>query len=163
VVYSADPPDRFEKEFGDAIEAIQSGLAEFFRSAGNNLDALDPIYHALVFCACRYKHWGFEEEQEVRVIAIPSNAEIIAESRRRNLPAAEKPLKSFSRGGISVPSIDIFESTTSLPDKLLPIPRIIVGPHPDKQQRRQVVETLLRRFGIKASVSVSEIPYAAHV
>jgi hypothetical protein len=149
VVYSADPPDRFEKEFGDAIEAIQSGLAEFFRSAGNNLDALDPIYHALVFCACRYKHWGFEEEQEVRVIAIPSNA--------------EKPLKSFSRGGISVPSIDIFESTTSLPDKLLPIPRIIVGPHPDKQQRRQVVETLLRRFGIKASVSVSEIPYAAHV
>ncbi len=161
VVYSADPPDRFQKEFGDAIETIQSGVTEFFRSAGSNLAALDPIYHALIFCACRFKHWGFAEEQEVRVIAIPSNSEIIAESRRRNLPTVEKPIKYFLRGGTSVPCIHLFEGNTSIPDNPLPITRIIVGPHPEKEHRREAVEMLLRRLGLQASVSVSEIPYAA--
>lgn len=161
VVYSADPPDRFRTEFECAIETMHSGVSEFLRSAGNNLSALDPIYHALIFCACRYKHWGFEEEKEVRVIAIPSNCEIIAESLRRNLRAAEKPITSYLRGGAAVPCVHLFEGTTSLPDNPLPITRIIVGPHPEKDQRRRVVEIMLAQLGIQAIVSVSEIPYAS--
>ncbi len=50
-------------------------------SAGKD-DTLEPVYDHLVMCACRYKHWGFHEEKEVRVIAIPPNCTI-----SRNGPA----------------------------------------------------------------------------
>jgi Protein of unknown function (DUF2971) len=161
VIYSSDPPDKFREELGEAVDAIKTGVAEFLRTAGDP-NTLDNTYYSLIQCACRYKHWGFDEEKEVRVIAIPSKREIIEEGQRRNLHVAEKPLRSFIRGGTVVPCIHLFEGITKDPGRTLPITRVIVGPHPDKEKRGHAVDILLRECGLEVPVSVSEIPYAGH-
>jgi len=68
VVYSSDPDERFHKELGDDINNISSSISEFLKT--NSVQYLDSIYDPFVRCACRYKHWGFHEEKEVRIIAI---------------------------------------------------------------------------------------------
>jgi hypothetical protein len=157
VIYSSDSPDRFRADLGPAVDAIGKGVAEFIRTAGSE-DALEPVYYALIQCACRYKHWGFDEEKEVRIVAIPANQEIGQESRRRELGLPEKRRHSFVRNGTMVPCIHIFEATTGS----LPIKRVIVGPHPNKEKRLRAASILLREHGLEIPVSASEIPYAAH-
>jgi hypothetical protein len=160
VIYSSDPPDKFREDLGPATDAIKAGVAEFIRSAGNH-DALEPVYYALIQCACRYKHWGFDEEREVRIVAIPANKEIAEESQRRNLGIPEKPRHSFVRNGAVVPCIHLFEGIMADRNRVLPITRVIVGPHPEKDSRRRATDILLHENGFDIPVSESEIPYAA--
>jgi hypothetical protein len=59
---------------------------------------------------------------------------------------------------MAVPYVNLFEGITQ-PGNNLPIKRIIVGPHPDKERRKLAVEKLLKQNGINADVSMSAIPY----
>jgi len=161
VIYSSDPPDKFREDLGPAADTIRAGVAEFIRTAGND-DVLEPVYSALIQCACRYKHGGFDEEREVRIVAIPANQEVADEGRRRNLGVSEKPRHSFVRNGSVVPCIHLFEGIAAAHRKPLPITRVIVGPHPDKNKRRRAVIILLREQGLEVPVYASDIPYAAH-
>ena len=63
---------------------------------------------------------------------------------------------SYFREGVAVPCIHLFEDQKL---KTLPIRRIIVGPNPDKLQRKRAAEILLRDHGIEATVSVSDTPF----
>ena len=161
VVYSSSPDSELEEELGKFIEDIRNSISKFFRTAGDP-DTLEPIYFALTQCACRYKHWGFSEEKEVRVVAIPANQQIIDDARASKLPVTEKPRHTFLRGGMPVPCLHLFEGIASRADKPLPITRILVGPHADKAKRQRGVRLLLEELGLDIPVSVSEIPYVAH-
>jgi hypothetical protein len=103
------------------------------------------------FLSCQYKHSGFHQEQEVRIVAIRAEDE--------NQSPVDKPVREvrhFLRNGTHVPYIPLFEA---LPDGCLPITRVIVGPHQRKSQRKAVIESMLATYEIDAHVEVSDIPY----
>lgn len=162
VLYSNTLNNEILKEFGEDEKSINEGFKELiFRQLGKTDAQVSEMYEALCKCACRYKHWGFEEEQEVRIIAIPASQEVrkSAGNEKNTLLKPEKPINHFMRSAALVPHIDLFDEITVPRQKILPIKRIIVGPHPDKEKRRRSVELLLRRYGVDAEVLVSEIPY----
>jgi len=159
IVYSSSGEAKIHEEFGQYLDDIKNGVKELF-SIRPNEQALDKLYSPIVRCSCRYKHWGFEEEKEVRIVAIPLSPEVrrMAQAEDRTLKP-EKPKKHFVRRGLAVPYIDLFENISISSGKRLPITRIIVGPHPEKDKRRKAVKILLQQHGIEAPVSVSAIPY----
>lgn len=159
VVYSSDPDQKIMEEFGGSESVIKNYFSAFLKADGSSRELEKQMYPALTQCACRYKHWGFKEENEVRVIAIPNNKEVCDLARADGTIINEMPRGHFIRSGTPVPFIDLFKGVTSVPTKCLPIKRIIVGPHPNKKERIRAVEMLLDQYGIKADVSASEIPY----
>jgi hypothetical protein len=158
VVYSSDDPDRIREELGDDYDELKKCIAQWLTSGGSP-DGLESAYDAVIQCACRFKHWGFSEEREVRLIAIPPNGAAVEHLRMQGKTVPLKPHHSFVRCGASVPCLHLFEGITKLPETPLPIKRIIVGPHRNKNDRRRAVELLVSEHGLSIPVSVSEIPY----
>src|SRR5437660_12037085 len=77
--------------------------------------------------ATRFKHQGFREEQEARIIVIPMPQRVSDVARAQKLPGSEKadkPIKSKTRDEVNIPYAALFEREGSR----LPIKRIIVGP-----------------------------------
>lgn len=163
ILYSNASDEQILKEFESDENSIIEGVKKFLKALENGDDSqgFGLMYEALCKCACRYKHWGFEEEQEVRIIAVPASQEVrkSAENENHTTLKPEKPINHFTRNATLVPHIDLFDEITIPRQKILPIKRIIVGPHPDKEKRRRSVELLLQRNGVDAEVLVSEIPY----
>lgn len=137
------------EEMLQAEDALRKAVAEFVRTRAP--DALDPTYDAVTFLSCLFKHWGFHEEREIRVVAVPLD-EKFADDEREKVRAP----RFFLRQGTPVPYIPLFESLSNC---RLPINRVIVGPHRDKLQRKIAIESLLAAHHISAPVVVSEIPY----
>lgn len=157
VIYSNDE-DKLRLELGQLIEEIKTAITQWLQ-VPQNPTPLEKIYPALIQCACRFKHWGFREENEVRIISAPPGKELF-DLQKAHAPAiTAKPRWDFVRAGTPVPCIHLFEGITSLPGKPLPITRIIVGPHRNKDKRRLAVEYLLDQYHLNIEVSVSEIPY----
>lgn len=161
VIYSSDKDEKIHDELGNDIGDIKTNVTQWLMNKGAP-EHLEKIHDALIQCACRYKHWGFNEEKEVRVIAIPPNIEVLKDMKARGLFVADKPRRHFARAGTPVPCIHLFEGITELPEKPLPITRIIIGPHREKDKRQRAVEILLTQYGLDIPVSVSEIPYVGH-
>lgn len=94
-------------------------------------------------CITRYKHWGFKEENEVRIVALltPSYIENELKPRKKIHNRRNKPY------------IEIFSDI----EDNLPITKIIVGPHKQKYERAQLLENKLKGKNIK--IQVSDIPY----
>lgn len=164
VVYSSDPDSKFIEEFKEDLIIIK----EFFSNHLSNIEDDEnesKFFYSLMHCACRYKHWGFKEENEVRVVALPDplHHEAFAKNMKaEGITVDEISRKYFSRAGALVPYIDLFDEITSKPDKTLPIKRIIVGPTKNTQvriRRIKAVNMLINQHGIKADVTASEIPF----
>jgi hypothetical protein len=158
VVYSSATDEDMRDEFCTHIDDIQNNWEKALRTL--NPEALENTYKASLACACRYKHWGFAEEREFRMVVSPTSREIIETAKgagKTTLP--EKPISSFLRDGTAVPYLNLFDGITDSLGKRLPIKRIIVGPHPEKEKRTIHVERLLSHKNIVAEVSVSAIPY----
>jgi hypothetical protein len=75
------------------------------------------------------------------------------------LQSAQPKLHFRNRGGTLVPYTRIFEKENSEHGIKLPIKRVVVGPHPDKFQRKVSIERWLESINAEADVVVSEIPY----
>ena len=90
----------------------------------------------------RYKHRSFMEENEVRIITHHEE-----ETNNKFI----KEIKYRDADGYKIPYIKLFE------DQELPIEKIIVGPHKDKEKRAAFLITKLKGTGIE--VTVSDIPY----
>ena len=167
VVYSSDPDQKFRDEFEEDLNVIKSFSEDSLRgNSEENIRELDKIFPALMKCTCRYKHWGFKEENEVRIIAIPHptrNKKFCELTKADGITIQEMPRKHYLRSGTLVPYIDLFEGVTSVSENPLPIERIIVGPSTndqEKQRRVRAAELLIAQYGIKdVQVSASEIPY----
>ncbi|MGB9429581.1 MAG: DUF2971 domain-containing protein [Gammaproteobacteria bacterium] len=160
VIYS-DDEEKLRLELGQQIEDIKASITPWLR-APQNPAPLENIYPALIQCSCRFKHWGFREENEVRIIAALPGKELFDLQRAHSPTAIAKPRWNFVRGGTPVPCIHLFEEITRLPDKPLPITRIIVGPHQSRDGRRRAIESLLNHYHLDVKISVSEIPYVGH-
>lgn len=129
-------------------------------------DAVAALHQPIAQLAARYKHHGFSEEHEVRIVAMPvSDAlyklslELIAKGQKTPTEPRRprKPIKFVERRGVLVPYIELLgEATTGMK---LPISRILVGPHPDRQSRASSVRRLVKQYGLDIKVEVSETPY----
>lgn len=164
VVYSSDPDCKFIEEFEEDLIVIK----KFFFNHLSNIEDdknLSEIFYSLMHCACRYKHWGFGEESEVRVVALPyplHHEEFAKDMKAEGITVGEISRKFYPRAGALVPYIDLFDGVTSKPGKTLPIERIIVGPTKNSQEKNRridAVRMLINQHGIKAEVVVSEIPF----
>lgn len=158
IVYSSAEDKDVYDEFLEQFEEIKKGWEKAMRTQDSV--ALSAVAQHFISCACRYKHWGFCEEQEFRLVCVPTAPKIIELAKERGRGSRpRKPVYNFLRNGTPVPYLNLFEKITGEPGKQLPIKRIIVGPHPDSERRRIAVEQLLRQNGIQADVSISAIPY----
>lgn len=105
---------------------------------------------ALFACMAFLKHKGFEEEKEYRFCVMPSSKGVPCDSSR-----AIKKIETRNSGGTLVSYIRLFERSGNLSIK-----GICVGPHHEKESRRESIKTYLGSIGLdKVEVFSSEIPY----
>ncbi len=163
VVYSSEE-EHFFREFGKNLTNIKKFYSDIF----NNVDIeqtpeLKEVFSDLLSCACRYKHWGFSEEKEVRIVIIPVNKNMEKIFQAENCSFTRMPI--HLRTDKAIPYIKLFEKLESQPNpmKLLPITRIIVGPSPsteEKIKRIRSIEIFLEQLGLDdIKVTASDIPF----
>jgi hypothetical protein len=147
-----------EPEIHQAEDALRAAIGSFIRNPESS-EELEATFEPVATLSCLYKHWGFHEEREVRIVAIPPNEELIQQGRGAGEVRPVRARKMFIRGGTPVPYLDLFAQNPRTEAFRLPIRRVIVGPHPQSQLRRQAVEQVLRTAGVDAEIVVSQIPY----
>jgi hypothetical protein len=158
VIYS-DDEEKYESELSELlhkIAAYQTAIFEQILQGKQQEPDAEDAYPAFVQCITRYKHRGFKEEQEVRIVAMPvvldrNYQEMAGDEHCKSKP--EKNREFRDRNGKRTPYIELFRSLKSP----LPIEKIIVGPHKDKDSRAAALRIRLRNTDIE--VTVSEIPY----
>jgi hypothetical protein len=157
--YGIDPnkqPSSDEVAESEAI--VRGGVAKMLR--GGTAEETEGFYQAVSSLSCLYKHRGFREEHEVRVVAIPVDSEIGQMAMAEGEVRLKKPIRTFLRGGLVVPYLELFSQPTAAHRRSrLPIKRVIVGPHREAPVRAQAVRRLLAANDYVAEVVVSEIPY----
>jgi hypothetical protein len=158
VIYS-DNEEYLEEELSASLITIAEDLKTLFNPETlRNPEVIPNLngYPSFVSCITRYKHCGFKEEHEVRVVALPtlfdqSFLDLVREEQVELKP--EKQIKYRRNKGYNTPYIALFEEGKTT----LPIERIIVGPHKDMQQRAASLRVMLRKQDIE--ISCSDIPY----
>jgi len=147
VVYG-DDEDNVKRELSQHLSVLAGDVDQLFNRMLGKEEKLDTreSYKAFVACITRYKHYGFHEENEVRVVVVLPSSKVEHEKER----------KYRKRNGQVVPYIELFNST----DIELPIERIIVGPHREKETRAAALRVMLR--DTKIEIMCSEIPYVGY-
>lgn len=158
VVYSDD-----EKKFNMELSSHLTSITEFFKQTFDNIKLkkqeapeATKALPAFMECIGRYKHHSFKEESEVRIVCLPMihNEEILRLAKKEgSILKPEKERKFRTKNGKLVPYIELFNST----DIALPIEKIIVGPHKEKDWRASALRVMLRNTNIE--ITVSDIPY----
>ncbi len=143
------------KDIADAEDRLRREVLHMIHG-GTPKDHM-AVYFALTYLSCLSKHWGFFEEREVRVVAIPQQpgSEIVNTNSHGR---SRKEICDFVRDGLSVPYLAFSGDKASMP--MLPIKEVIVGPHQDKKLRQAAAEKLLVENGYDIPVIISEIPFA---
>ena len=158
LIYS-DDENKFKEELSEDISIIVDVLKKVFNHAKlrekEKADALKG-YDSFVNCITRYKHYGFSEENEVRVVVLPTVLDqefLKIASTDGVILKPEKERKFRSKNGQLVPYIELFNS----PDIELPIEKIIVGPHKEKEARSAALRVMQRNTNIE--ITCSDIPF----
>ena len=120
-----------------------------------NIEKAYPAFESIELLSAFCKHRGFEEEKEVRIVVSEPSLEVGPDPSNESRKSYRRA-HSYLLDGVVVPCIHLFEDQKL---NALPIRRVIVGPHPEKQERKKAVEILLRNHGIDAKVSVSDTPF----
>jgi hypothetical protein len=161
--------DYFKGESTDSVSyeetqewegAIRSAIVELIAKRDWN-SAGQAFFNPILSLATRHKHHGFSEEREVRIACMPAGDDVLKAHKEQGLTGVKKPVYFTTRGGILVPHIALFQRPSG-EKAILPITKIIIGPHPDKAKRKKSVELLLEQFKVDAQVTVSDIPYLGH-
>lgn len=140
------------------IVKLQTAADKYFRS-GSEDDAGDFSYPLTVLSSL-FKHQGFSEEQEVRLVLSLLGPKL--ESHPNLHSVRQHPIKTRIRNGSTVPFVELCVHEVNKIRQHLPISRIIVGPHREKNDRKRAVQLLLKQHGLNHlidKVSVSDIPY----
>jgi len=156
IIYS-DDKKKFQSELSDDMRIISKDVENMFsvEHLGGKLELKG--FYSFVKCISSYKHCGFKEENEVRAVAMPTvfDNEFSKHAQIKKIePKKEKGRKFRKYNGIDIPYIELFESQ----EAILPIKKIIIGPHKDKEVRAAFLRVMLRKTDIE--ISVSEIPFA---
>jgi len=157
VIYSDD-----EEKFNMELSSNLTDLAAFHKECHHNMilnkqEAPDDTnsYYAFIGCIGRYKHRGFKEENEVRIVCFPviKNEENLRQAKKEGSSLKLKERKYRKKNGELIPYIELFDST----DIVFPIEKIIVGPHKEKDSRASALSVMLKNTNIE--IKISEIPY----
>jgi hypothetical protein len=158
LVYS-DDENKLKEELSEDLSIIAGDVKQLFNRAKlsekEKTDALKG-YIPFVHCISRYKHYGFSEENEVRMVVLPTvlNQELLKLASTDGVTLKpEKERKFRNKNGQLVPYIELFNSI----DIELPIERIIVGPHKEKEARAAALRVMLRNT--KIEITCSDIPF----
>lgn len=160
VIYS-DDEKKWDTELSPQLEVMRPYCTQLIKSYLSNSDGTaipdaGKAYPAFVKCITRYKHRGFREENEVRIIAQPArhSKEYLEQFKKEGAnPRPDKERKFRDRNGETIPFIELFSSL----DRDLPIEKIIVGPHKHRETRAAALKTMLRETSI--DVVISDIPF----
>jgi hypothetical protein len=155
VVYDGDD-EKFSAEFAALVEAIQQLYSDMLFNNGCNLSRL---FEPFIVGTTRYKHEGFREEAEIRLVVCPATKKDLAElesgdpkkwEAAKNKRIMERSYRSDLR-----PYVRILSGRT-----LSCLRRIIVGPHRNKELARDRLLTYLRMKELNIEVDISETPYS---
>lgn len=158
--YGLEAQQPSHEEVAEAEATICAGIAAMLRN--EVIDFEGTFYHAITRLSCLFKHWGFAEEKEVRVVAIPAKPEYTEQANTAGEIRLQKPILTHVRkdDGQSVPYIELFRHPTKITNGArLPIKRVIIGPHKDAAIRVTDVQRLLAENDYDVPVVISEIPY----
>jgi hypothetical protein len=153
LIYS-DDEDRLKEELSEDLATIADAVKQLFNHPKEKTNALK--YKPFVNCITRYKHCGFSEENEVRVVVLPTVLDqdfLTLASAKGVALKPEKERQLRNKNGQLVPYIELFNSI----DIEFPIERIIVGPHKDKEARAAALRVMLRNK--KIEITCSDIPF----
>lgn len=152
-----------EKKFKEELSDDISKIAKMVDLLHNNvkeevfLKEAEKAYAPFMHCISSYKHRGFSEENEVRAVVLPTNIDegyLELAEKEGIAPQPEKVIKFRRNNDHSIPYIELFDSK----DIELPIEKIIVGPHKDKETRAATLRTMFRKT--KIEITCSDIPYS---
>lgn len=158
LIYS-DDEKKFEMELSASLSEIAKHVNKTYRHMRlKKKEAPDATktFPSFVKCISRYKHYSFKEENEVRIVNLPTiqNENYLRQAKKKGLTLKpEKERKFLPKNGQLIPYIELFNST----DIVLPIERIIVGPHREKESRASALRVMLRNTNIE--ITISDIPY----
>jgi len=122
-------------------------------------EMFEPMFEPISILSSIHKHKGFQQESEVRIVAILTNDVVAKEAFEIGDHRHKKQVHFITRNGVPVPFIKLFESAAGEPCTRLPIKKVIVGPHKEKHARQSAVKLLLEKHNIDADVVISDIPY----
>jgi len=156
LIYS-DDEDRLKAELSEDLSVIANDVRNLFDPTKPTVEEKDlKSFTEFVNCVSRYKHCGFSEENEVRAVILPTIIDReyldLAKTDGTTLKP-EKERKFREKNGQLVPYIELFNA----PDTELPIEKIIVGPHKDKEARAATLRVMLRNTRIE--ITCSDIPF----
>lgn len=143
--------DKFETEFAGLFAALGEWVHAF--ASQNNEPPSADVFTPFLNAATRFKHRGFQEESEVRIIAVPIS-EALKKIAKDPSPLKIKPTPIRKMGEAQVQYIVLNDVPKKKP---LPIVQIIVGPQPDQQKCAEEVKRLVGKKDIK--ITCSETPY----
>ncbi|MBI1302127.1 MAG: DUF2971 domain-containing protein [Alphaproteobacteria bacterium] len=146
IVYS-DEKVKFQEEFQEYIDALVKyvpTLTSTYISKTVRKRTAPAPYEQFLSALCRYKHFGFKEESEVRIYA-----HVTPEYAKK----AEKRLEKQTEKNGKKQIIKLFSDI----DEDLPITRIIIGPHSKKEENTRMLTEILKNRDIK--LDISEIPF----
>lgn len=158
VVYS-DDEKKLDEELSPSLSIMASTVKKlldprYFKERAT--PDLSEGFIPFVNCITRYKHYGFSEENEVRIVVLPTviNQEmlrLVNQGGGKLKPEKERMFRD--KNGRLIPYIELFKSI----DIELPINRIIIGPHKEQEARADTLSVMLRNKNIK--ISRSDIPF----
>lgn len=143
-----------EEKFPDLLEQMSSFLEIFLSPSKDQIKSeISPKFLEVFWSAATLlKHRGFEEEQEVRIVAMPSNEAFDVLEEKGKVASDDPPLKGEHTNDKNHRHIALFETLKSP----LPITRIIVGP----SENQAVDEAFVRHLTQGAvAITLSETPY----
>ena len=134
----------FENEFLELVTVLRADIPRFMD--GKKMLSVAKYFRQDIV---RYKHRGFEEEREVRIVMSP-----LHDGLRKKVDKVDlRQKKQVKFRDTLAPYIVLFEN-----ESMLPIKRIIVGPHADKERRLARLKSYLDICGLEVAVSCSETP-----
>ena len=157
VVYSHDTI-KLQEEFESGLKSINKYVEGFLSSAILGIAQPQAANAQLAFMqiATRFKHQGFHEEREVRIVVAPivREAELqLWRNKNTNNSKSEKKIEYRRLKNLSAPYVQLFGRSF----EPLPIERIIIGP----SQNGSAAAELIRRIanGRNIEISESKTPY----
>lgn len=157
VVYDPQPA-KVEEEFPDLCNNLRSFVSE--NLIGEAETFASNLYTPFVEAVTRCKHRAFEEEREVRWVAVPTTEEVHKTMIKEGEVSNETPRKDFKeihsrdKAGVDVRFTKLNHFADATP---LPIKRIIVGPQKDQTEQLRMLKKLVGRGRIP--IVCSETPY----
>jgi hypothetical protein len=138
----------------DYCELIEACKQAYFRYITEDKVAFpDEGPKMLISVAPRFKHIGFREEQEVRIIAIPAKQSVVDMMRLERPDETVAPAKVIhSRASTEgeCPYLALFDCLGAT----LPIKRIIVGPSRNQDQNLAAARHLIKnKFPLSRSLT----------